>query len=87
MTGYVNAGEVIHYYNKIGVAVLHLTQGLSVGDQVHFRGAHTDFDQQVESMQVEHEQIESASAGDEVAIKVGDRVRVGDEVILLAAED
>ena len=73
-------GKVIHYFGKIQVAVLDLSAELKVGDNVHFHGSSTDFTQEVTSMQVEHENIESAGPGDEVAIKVKERVRVGDDI-------
>ena len=71
-------GKVVHYYGKISVAVVELESDLKVGDAVHFEGAHTDFSQEIDSMQVEHEAVEAVSAGDEVAIKVKERVRTGD---------
>lgn len=83
MTNGTRAGEVTHFFNDISVAVVKLTDDISVGDALHFLGANTDFRQEVESMQVEHEDIESASAGQEVAIKVERRVRAGDSVYLL----
>lgn len=74
-------GEVTHYFGNIQVAVLALSADLKVGEQIHFHGASTDFTQEVTSMQVDHENIEAASAGTDVAMKVKDRVRVGDEVL------
>ena len=73
-------GEVIHFYKKIMVGVIRLRGGLEIGAEIHFKGAHTDFIQHVESMQVEHENIEHADAGSEVAMKVDQRVRAGDSV-------
>ena len=71
-------GKVVHFYGKISVAVAELESNLSIGDTVHFEGAHTDFEQEIDSLQVEHEAVEQVSAGDEVAIKVKERVRTGD---------
>ena len=71
-------GEIVHYYHKISVAVIKLNRSLHVGDKVHFLGAHTDFLQEIRSMQIEHEVVEEAKAGDEVAVKVDRRVRRGD---------
>ena len=79
----VRVGSGIHYFTKIGVAVLELTEGLSVGDRLHFFGKHTDFPQQIGSMQVDHEPVEQADKGSEVAIKVDQRVRQGDSVFRL----
>ena len=77
-------GEIVHYYHKISVAVIKVIRPLQVGDKVHFVGAHTDFLQEIRSMQIEHEVVEDAQAGDEVAVKVDQRVRRGDTAFLLA---
>jgi putative protease len=76
-------GSVTHYFNKIGVAVLELSESIRVGDRLHFLGKHTDFPQQVGSMQVDHEPVEQADKGNEVAIKVDQRVRRGDSIFRL----
>ncbi len=73
-------GTVEHYYTKIGVAVVNLEGNLSVGDKISIEGATTNIQQTVDSMQVEHEEVENAKAGDSVGMKVVDRVRPGDLV-------
>jgi len=73
-------GEVMHYWGKIGVAGITLTGTLSVGDTIRIMGASTDFEQTVDSIQVEHENIEVAKKGQEVGLKVKDKVRAGDAV-------
>ena len=73
-------GTVEHYYTKIGVAVVNLEGNLSVGDKISIEGATTNIQQTVDSMQVEHEEVENAKAGDSVGMKVADRVRPGDQV-------
>lgn len=80
----VRIGEVIHFYNKIQVAVLRISEPIKLGDRLHFLGAHTDFLQEIRSMQIEHQPIEEAEAGSEVAVKVDQRVRRGDSVFLLS---
>lgn len=80
-------GEVTHYYNRIGVAVIDLKGPLQVGDQVHFFGSSTDFRQEVNSMQIEHESITEAGKGQEIALKVDRRVRNHDKVYKLSEED
>lgn len=80
-------GEVTHFYNRIGVAVVDLTGSIEVGDQVHFFGRSTDFRQQVQSMQIEHEPISEAGRGQEVAIKVERRVRNHDKIYKLEDDD
>lgn len=76
----IRIGKVTHYYNRIGVAVLELEDVLKVGDTVVFLGHTTDFTQEVTSLEIEHHKILSASPGMEVAIKVDDPVRSGDEL-------
>ncbi|MDY6826575.1 MAG: translation elongation factor-like protein [Bacillota bacterium] len=73
-------GQVTHYYSKIGVAILKLDDTLKVGDRIAIVGATTDIEQNVKSMQVEHENIETAKAGDLVGLKVREKVREGDTV-------
>lgn len=71
-------GKVTHFFDRISVAVIRLDKALKVGEQVHFQGPHTDFQQEVTSMQVEHEAVEKGKKGEEVAIKVDQAVRRGD---------
>jgi hypothetical protein len=81
-------GEVSHFYNHLSVAVLHIEKSLKLGDLVHFLGAHTDFGQEINSMQIEHQPVTEA-AGQDVAVLVRRRVRRGDAVYRVAeiAED
>jgi hypothetical protein len=78
-------GEVTHYYNKVGVGVIQLRADLHLGDELHFKGAYTDFVQKVDSMQVEHAAVEQAPAHSEVAVRVDQRVRHGDSVYRITA--
>ena len=80
----VQIGTVTHFYNRICVAVIELTDTLQVGDSIHFLGGATDFQQKVDSMQIEHEQVEGAGNGEEIALKVDKRVRNGDKVLKFA---
>ena len=71
-------GRVTHFYNKIGVAVIELTEGgVKAGETLHFQGGERDFEQPVESMQVEHEEISEAKKGDSIGMKVNEPVREG----------
>ena len=80
-------GEVTHYFGKIGVAAIRITEGeLRVGDKIRIKGHTSDFTQEVESMQVEHESVELARPGDEVGTKVADHAREGDVVYKLASD-
>ncbi len=83
MTNGERIGEVIHFYGKINVGVLRCAKPLKVGDKIHFLGRHTDFEQEITSMQVEHEAVEEVPSGGEVAIKVKQRVRRGDKIFRL----
>ncbi len=79
-------GHVTHFYNRIRVAVLELTSELKVGDVVRFLGRTTDFTQGVESLEIEHRKVESVGPGQEVALKVIDRVRRGDAILKVIEE-
>jgi putative protease len=79
-------GEVTHYYDQISVAVIDLSGDLRVGDHVQFLGRLTDFRQEVESMQIEHQAILEARAGQEIAIKVERQVRPRDNVFRITGE-
>jgi len=73
-------GKVSHYFGHIGVMALDLTDALSVGDKLHVKGHTTDLVITVDSMQIEHQNVSQAKAGDSIGIKVGEKVRVGDMV-------
>lgn len=77
----VKVGKVTHFYDKIGVAVISLESSLKIGDKIRFvRGGEDLFEQDVDSMQVEHENVEEASAGDEVGLKTEQPIKDGAEV-------
>ena len=81
MMAEVLIGKISDYFAKIGVAALTITdEGLHTGDTIHITGHTTDFEQKVNSMQIEHQAVDSANIGDGVGIKVKDRVRHGDKV-------
>jgi len=76
-------GKISHFFGNISVGIIELTESLNVGDKIHIKGASTDFEQTIESMQVEHADIQSAKSGDAVGIKVAQKVKEGDEVFLV----
>jgi len=80
-------GEVTHFYARIGVAVVNLSGSIEIGDQVHFFGRNTDFHQQVQSMQIEHQPVSEAGKGQEIAIEVERRVRNHDKIYKLIDDD
>lgn len=74
-------GQVVGYYARISVAAVQLTEGsLRVGDTIRIRGHTTDFTQPVESMEVNHQPVQQAELGAEIAIKVRERTRQKDQV-------
>jgi translation elongation factor EF-Tu-like GTPase len=73
-------GTVTHYYGGLGVAGIELSGELKVGDTVHVVGHTSDFTQTVDSIQIEHENVETAKAGDSIGVKLSERARVHDEV-------
>ncbi len=74
-------GAVVHYFNGPSVAVVKLTGEIAVGDTVRFVGHTTDFTENVTSMEVNHQKLERAQPGDEVAIQVVGRARPHDKVL------
>lgn len=79
-------GYITHFYNRISVGVLDLTDKLEVGDKVHILGHTTDFVQNITSMEIEHKKVTSVGPGDEVALKVIEPVRNGDEIFKIIEE-
>jgi len=78
-------GKITHYFGKIEVGIVEITKGsLAAGDKIHIKGSSTDIEQEVKSMQIEHEQVEKAKKGDVIGLKVKDKVREGDEVYKVA---
>ncbi|MEM1577482.1 MAG: U32 family peptidase C-terminal domain-containing protein [Candidatus Pacearchaeota archaeon] len=76
----IEIGKVVHYFSKIGVAVVELKDNIKKGDKIHIKGHTTDFTQKVESMQINHKPINEAKSGEEIGLKVKDKVREGDIV-------
>ena len=74
-------GKVTHYYDKIGVAIIELDANLANGDKIKFvRGGEDLFEQEVKSMQIEHDKVDSAKKGDVVGLKADKEIKDGAEV-------
>ena len=73
-------GRVDHWYGKLNVAGIELADRLAVGDHIHVLGHTTDFEQDVTSMQIMHQDVAQAGPGDDVGVKTQFRVRIGDRV-------
>jgi putative protease len=76
----IEIGHITHFFSKISVAVIELTDSLAVGDTILIKGPTTDFEQVVESMQIEHNDVQRAEAGQSIGLKVAQRVRERDMV-------
>ena len=76
-------GDVTHFYGGISVAIIKCVEPIKVGQKVRMKGATTDFVCSIESIQYEHAPLEESKSGQEVGIKVSDKVREGDEVFFV----
>jgi len=76
-------GRISHYYGNLSVAVVDLTGSLAVKEWVAIRGATTDFEQVVKSIQIDHRNIESAGKGQSIGLMVKSKARAGDRVYKL----
>ena len=80
-------GKVIHYWGKISVAGINITEGeLKAGDVIHIKGHTSDFTQKVDSIQIENNTVEKAKVGDSIGVKVEERVHEHDTVYLVTEE-
>jgi len=71
-------GKVTHFFGRPGVGMVKLSDTLKIGDTIHIKGKSSDFTQQISSMQVEHASVNEAKAGDEVGVKVDQKVHEHD---------
>ena len=76
----VRLGKVADYFAHVGAIRLRLEHDLSVGDLIHIKGHQTDFTQTVESMQIEHEEVQAAKNGNDIGIKTKEKAHHGDTV-------
>lgn len=79
-------GNVTHFYTRLSVAIIELTDELKVGDEIRIKGHTSDFTQTVASIQVEHQDVPSAKAGDAIGLKAIEHAREGDEVFKILPE-
>mgnify|MGYP001586031628 FL=1 len=73
-------GKVVHWYDRLGVAVIKLNKALKVGDQIKVKRGDNEFTDTVTSMQLDHKPVNSGKKGDEVAVKVSQPAKEGAEV-------
>jgi translation initiation factor IF-2 len=74
-------GKVFAYFEKIGVAAINITDDhVELGDKLHFKGETTDFEEEVESMQIDKKEVDYVESGKSVGIQMKGKVKLGDEV-------
>lgn len=79
--GWKYIGKVAHFFEHPNAGIISLEEdNLKVGDKIKIKGHTTDIEQTVDSMQIEHDSLQEGKKGEEVGIKVKDRVRVNDLV-------
>lgn len=76
----IEIGKITHYFGHISVGIIELTDALRVGENIHIKGHSEDFNQAIDSMQIEHATVNEAKAGDSIGIKVAQKVHPGDKV-------
>ena len=76
-------GTVSTYFSNVGVAEIKLKAKLKVGQKVHIKGHTTDFEVDIEELQIERKSVKEAKKGDHIGIKVPDKVRPNDKVLLI----
>lgn len=79
-------GQFADFFSHVNVLAVKLSGELSVGDRIHIKGHTTDFTQEVSSIQIEHQAVTKAKAGDDVGIKVTEKVRHGDKIFKIIAD-
>jgi putative protease len=73
-------GKVAHFFSRINVAVIDVTDTISVGDTIFIKGPTTDIEQTINSMEIEHAKVKQATAGQSIGMKVDGRARENDTV-------
>lgn len=73
-------GKVTHYFGNIGVAIIELSDKLKVGETIRIIGSETEFDQIVDSIEIDRQKTEEGKPGDSIGLKVDQKVREGHKV-------
>ena len=76
----VQVGHISHFFPKISVAIVELEAPLAIGDRILVKGPSTDFEQVVDSMQIEHQNIQRAEPGQSIGLKTAQHVKEKDMV-------
>lgn len=73
-------GKVIHWYDKINVAVIKLSAPLKKGDPIKVKRGEEEFEDTITSMQIDYKDVNSGKKGNEVAIKLSQKTKEGAEI-------
>ena len=76
-------GKVVHWYDKIGVAVIELGESLNIGDKVKIKHGDTEFEEIISSMQLDHESVKSGKKGQGIAVKLSQKAGEGSEIYII----
>ena len=73
-------GKITHYFGHLSVGIIELQDELKVGDTIHIKGAHDDFTQTIQVMQLDHKDVQQGSKGQMIGIKVDRKVHPHDKI-------
>lgn len=76
-------GVITHWFDKINVAVIKLNGSIKKGDKIKIRKGDTEFEETIDSMQIDHQNVDSAKKGDDVAIRFSEKTKEGALVYLV----
>lgn len=79
-----HVGKVVHWYDRKGVAVLELDGHVTQGDHVVVRKGDSEFEDRVESIQIDHKDVSEADPGDSAAVKLSHKAREGSDIYLVS---
>lgn len=77
-------GKITHFFDKISVGIVELSSTMKKGDKIHVKGHTTDFTLDVDSIQINKEEVEAAKSGEIVGLKLTEEAREGDKVYLVS---
>ena len=77
-------GQVVNYYNKVKAAEIRIWDDLSIGDKIIIQGQKTgSITHQIDSMQIDGENVDTVGKGCNVAIAIPTKVRKNDFIYKL----
>ena len=76
----IEVGQIVHFFSKINVAIVELKLPLAVGDRIAIKGPNTDFEQIVESIQIDCRSIPRAEGGQSIGLKLFQQAKEKDTI-------